>query len=143
MTWSTVFQLIQTCSSVATVVYVVLTWQQIRLVKRQITTTFEDSLTTQYRGIMEDIPISIWLGAQLNTLPREHQDRCRDAIYRYIDLSNEQVFLHEKKRVTDERWAEWKTGIKGNMELPAFKEVWAEVSSRFGNSFKELKSVTG
>jgi hypothetical protein len=63
----------------------------------------------------------------LQTLAQEQQQRCRDAIYRYIDLSNEQAFLHEKKRVTDEAWIEWRTGIKGNMELPAFKEVWLEV----------------
>jgi hypothetical protein len=79
----------------------------------------------------------------LQTLAQEQQQRCRDAIYRYIDLSNEQAFLHEKKRVTDEAWIEWRTGIKGNMELPAFKEVWLEVSQQFSDSFKELRSVRG
>jgi hypothetical protein len=52
-------------------------------------------------------------------------------------------FLHDKKRITDEAWMEWRDGIKGNMELPAFKEVWLEVSRKFRDSFKELKSVTG
>jgi hypothetical protein len=143
MTFTEGLQLIQALASIAAVVLVILTWQQIKLVRKQATTTFEDSLTAQYRKIMEDIPTNIWLGAQLNTLPKEHQDRCRDAIYRYIDLSNEQAFLHDKKRVTDEAWMEWKTGIKGNMELPAFKEVWLEVSRKFRDSFKELKSVRG
>jgi hypothetical protein len=98
------------------------------LVRKQATTSFEDSLTAQYRKIMKDIPADIWLGAHLTTLTKEHKDRCRDAIYRYIDLSNEQAFLHDKKRVSEEAWTEWRTGIKGNMELPAFKEVWTEVS---------------
>jgi hypothetical protein len=143
MTYAEGVQLIQALASIATVVLVVLTWQQIRLVRKQATTTFEDSLTAQYRKIMKDTPISIWLGAQLNTLAKEHQDHCRDAIYRYIDLSSEQAFLHDKKRVSDEAWMEWRTGIKGNMELPAFKEVWSEVSRKFRDNFKELKSVTG
>ena len=134
--------LIQALASIATVVLVLLTWQQIRLVRKQATTTFEEGLTAQYRKIMEDIPTGIWLGAELKTLTREDQGRCRDAIYRYIDLSNEQAFLHNKKRVTDEAWTEWRTGIKGNLELPAFKEVWSEVSQRFRDSFKELRSVT-
>ena len=135
--------LVQALASIATVVLVVLAWQQIRLVRKQATTTFEDTMTAQYRKIMEDIPTDIWLGSELKTLTKEHQDRCRDAIYRYIDLSNEQAFLHNKKRVTDEVWTEWRIGIKGNMELPAFKEVWSEVSQKFRDSFNELRSVTG
>jgi len=122
-------------------VLVVLTWQQIRLVRKQATTTFEDNLTAQYRRIMENIPTDIWLGSQLKTLDKERQLQCRDAIYRYIDLSNEQAFLHTKKRVTDEAWNEWSQGIKGNMELPAFKEVWGEVAQKYPGSFKELRAV--
>ncbi len=125
MTLAEGFQLVQALASVAAVVYVILTWQQIRLFRKQATTTFEDGLTAQYRKIMEDIPIDIWLGSKLTTLAKDRQDQCRDAIYRYIDLSNEQAFLHSKKRVGDETWAEWSVGIKGNMELPAFREVWS------------------
>jgi hypothetical protein len=141
MTLTEWFQLAQALASVATVVLVILTWQQIRLVRKQATTTFEDSLTAQYRRVMENIPTDIWLGSQLKTLDKERQVRCRDAIYRYIDLSNEQAFLHTKNRVTDEAWDEWSQGIKGNMELPAFKEVWSDVAQRYQGGFKELRST--
>src|SRR5712692_2001912 len=143
MTPSEGFQLTQALASIATVILVILTWEQIRLVRKQATTTFEDSLAAQYRRIMESIPTDIWLGSQLKTLDIERQAQCRDAIYRYIDLSNEQAFLHTKKRVTDEAWNEWIEGIKGNMELPAFKEVWAEVVQKCPESFKELRSAIG
>jgi hypothetical protein len=76
---------------------------------------------------MEDIPTYVWLGAELKELGEEQRDRCRDAIYRYIDLSNEQAFLHNKKRVTNDAWIEWRKGIQTNMKLPAFAEVWAQV----------------
>ena len=56
--------MVQALASVATVVLVVLTWQQVRLVRRQATTTFEDNLTAQYRKIMKDIPTDVWLEAQ-------------------------------------------------------------------------------
>ena len=143
MTATEIFQLIQALASIATVVLVILTWQQIRLVRKQATTTFEDSLTAQYRRIMENIPTDIWLGSQLKTLDKESQSRCRDAIYRYLDLSNEQAFLHTKKRVTDEAWNEWRQGMKGNMELPAFKEVWVEVAQKHPDSFKEFRLAIG
>jgi hypothetical protein len=101
---SAFLQLAQAFATVATVIYVFLTWQQLKLLRKQATTTFEDSLTEQYRRIMENIPIEIWLGLELRALDEVRRNRCRDAIYRYIDLSNDQAFLHNKKRVTDEAW---------------------------------------
>jgi len=92
---------------------------------------------------MENIPTDIWLGSPLKTLDKERQSQCRDAIYRYIDLSNEQAFLHTKKRVTDEAWNEWIEGIKSNMELPAFKEVWGEVAQKYRSSSRELRLAMG
>jgi len=81
-------QLVEAVASVATVIGVFFAAWQIGLVKRQSKTTFEDSLSREYRTIMETIPLAIWLGAELKALSQEQQDRCRDAIYRYIDLSN-------------------------------------------------------
>jgi hypothetical protein len=134
-------ELIQTIASVATVVAVVLTWLQLIQVRKQATTTFEDRLTEQYRRIMENIPTDIWLGAELKALDDGQRDRCRDAIYRYIDLSNEEAFLHSKKRVTEDTWIEWRKGIKTNMKLPAFAEVWAEVNEKSPAGFEELRGL--
>ncbi|MFZ1142192.1 MAG: hypothetical protein WAN76_23685 [Candidatus Sulfotelmatobacter sp.] len=138
MTWTEAFQLTQALASIATVVLVILAWQQIRVVGKQATTTFEDRLTEQYRAIMEHIPTEIWLGLELKALDEEQRHRCQNAIYRYIDLSNEQAFLHNKNRVTDEAWSEWSDGIKLNMKLPAFEEIWGQVKEKCPASFKEL-----
>jgi len=123
MTLTAAYQLAEIGSFVATVVFVIVALWQIMLVRKQSTTTFEDNLSKQYRKIMESIPTDVWLGSELKTLGEEKLDRCRDAMYRYIDLSNEQAFLHNKKRVCDETWTEWSDGIKSNMKLPAFQEV--------------------
>ena len=141
MTTGSTVAIVQAMASIATVVLVILTWQQIRLVRKQATTTFEDNLTAQYRKVMEDIPTDIWLGSSLGSLSGERHDQCRDAIYRYIDLANEQAFLYEKKRVSEEAWTEWSNGIRGNMELPAFQEVWSEVLHKYSTSFRELRSI--
>jgi len=114
-----------------------LVWWQIRCVKKQATTSFEDSLTDHYRRIIENIAIEIWLGPDLDTLELEPKKRCREAIYRYIDLCQDQVFLHDNGRITDATWAEWGPGIKGNMSIAAFKEVLNEVQAKLPNSFSE------
>jgi hypothetical protein len=134
-------ELIQTVASVATVVGVVLGLQQLRLIKRQATTTFEDRLTGQYRRIMRRIPTDIWLGSELTALTPELRGPCRDAIYQYIDLSNEEAVLHNQKRITEEAWIEWRKGIETNMKLPAFAGIWAEVNERSPASFEELRAL--
>jgi len=147
-TLSIVFQGAQAFGAVATAVLVLLAWQQIKSVREQVgltreqaRTTFENSLTEQYRGIVKDIPIDIWLKAELKELSSEQQNRCRDAIYRYIELSQEQAFLYDSKRVTDEAWNQWSDGIKRNMDLPAFRDVWALVDKGRPESFKELRAL--
>jgi hypothetical protein len=92
---------------------------------------------------MESIPTDVWLGLAVETLQKERHDRCRDAIYRYIDLSNEQATLHNMRRVTEEVWKEWSEGIRVNMKLPAFREVWAEVEEKCPDNFKELRALLG
>jgi hypothetical protein len=143
MNLTEVLALVDAITTIATVILAFLAWRQILLLREQATTTFEDSLTEHYRKIMESIPTDVWLGLALETLDKEFHDRCRDAIYRYIDLSNEQALLHEKKRVTDEAWKEWSEGIRVNMELPAFREVWAEVGEKCPENFKELRALVG
>jgi hypothetical protein len=115
---------------VATVVLAVVALWQLGQIKTQFTTAFEDRMTEQYRELMKDIPIGVWLGADLKTLDEEQKRGCRDAIYRYIDLSNEQAFLHDQHRVRPETWRIWKEGIQSNMEIQAFKDVWQEVMAQ-------------
>ena len=141
MTLTAAYEISQIAMFFATVVFVAVAWQQLKLLSGQARTAFEDSLTAQYRRIMKSIPTDVWMGLELNALDEEQRERCRDAIYRYIDLCNEQAFLHRKKRITPETWAEWSDGISSNMRLPAFVEVWDEVVRKCPKSFAELKSM--
>jgi hypothetical protein len=128
-------------ATVATAGLVFLGWKQIKLVREQARTTFEDKLTQHYRRIMEDIPTDIWLGSELQSLDKDRQERCRDAIFRYLDLCQEQAFLHDSGRVTDDTWTQWCEGIRANMRLPAFNEVWQEVQEKCPYAFLELRSL--
>lgn len=139
---SELYQLAGIGTFVATVVLAIVALWQIGQIKRQFITAFEDRMTEQYRKLMKDIPTDVWLGAELKTLGEEQMRRCRDAIYRYIDLSNEQAFLHDQRRVRPETWRIWKEGIRSNMDLQAFKEVWKEViAQKPPSSFEFLRNL--
>ena len=138
----------QAITAIATAALFLVAWlqiaslkEQVRLAREQAKASFEDGLAAQYRRIMRDIPIEIWLDSELHVLRGLRQSRCRDAIYRYIDLSQEQAFLHEINRVTNETWIEWSKGIKFNMRLKAFQSVWAEVSEKHPDNFNELREL--
>ena len=60
MTLTGFLHFVQALANTATIVtagLVFLAWKQIKLVKEQSTTSFEDGLTEHYRRIMESIPI--------------------------------------------------------------------------------------
>jgi hypothetical protein len=134
-------QLAEIGTCLATVGLVIVGLWQLEQIRAQSVTTFEDRMTEQYRKLMKDIPTDVWLGADLKTLDKEQMHLCRDAIYRYIDLSNEQAFLHYERRVRPETWRIWKEGIQSNMNLPAFRELWGEVAHKAPAAFQFLRDL--
>jgi hypothetical protein len=134
---SLVLDVIQASAAVATAAGVLIAGWQLRLAKQQAVTAFEDQLSSQYREIARRLPVQALLGepldasAQVSALPD---------FYHYFDLSNEQAFLHRRRRVRDQTWAEWSEGIEQNLERPAFARAWAEVTLRAPNSFNDLRA---
>lgn len=128
--------LIDAGASVATAVAVLLAGWQIRLAKKQSQTQFEDELTRQYREITKDIPTDALLGLEIS---EEKYQKARHAFYRYVDLSNEQIFLRQKRRVSMETWHLWRVGIKYHLTKPAFKRAWEEFQQEAPHNFKELQ----
>ena len=125
----------------ASVGLVVVAWWKLALLIEQSRTTFEDGLTGQYRTLMESIPMDVWLGSELQGLDAEQRFVCREAIFRYLDLSNEQAFLQKQGRVRLDTWEVWKRGIEANMKLPAFDEVWREVMQKAPANFEYLRDM--
>lgn len=128
---------IETVAAAATAVGVLLAWWQLRLAKQQAVTTFEDSVASQYREIAARLPVKALLGENLSE--PEFEAALPD-FYHYFDLSNEQAYLHLKRRIRYETWSEWREGIHQNLARPAFGRAWNEVSSRAPESFNELRS---
>jgi hypothetical protein len=128
--------LINASASVATAIALVLTGWQIRLAKKQSQTQFEDDLTHQYREITKDIPTEALLGREIS---EEEYQQARHAFYRYVDLSNEQVFLRQKGRVSAKTWTLWREGIKYHLTKPAFARAWKEFKRETEGHFKGLQ----
>jgi hypothetical protein len=95
---------------------------QLHVTQKQSVTTFEDSLTAQYRQVASTLPLKALLGESLTD--EEHKFYLQ-YFYRYFDLSNEQAFLYKNGRISESTWEFWKDGILTNLRRLAFAKAWA------------------
>jgi hypothetical protein len=114
---------------------------QLQAAKDQDRTHFEDDLSRQYRQIVGLLPAEAFYSNSDTELGEE----THRAFYRYFDLSNEQLFLaRQNHRVSDAVIEQWKDGITGNMELPAFRLAWREIGARVPSDFfEDLRELSG
>src|SRR4051812_45682401 len=97
-----VIEIAQTVASIATAIGVFVAGWQLWLTTKQSVLQFEDHMSAQYREIARRLPIESLLGEPLN---RERQAAFLAEFYHYFDLSNEQAFLHERRRIRRSTWA--------------------------------------
>lgn len=131
-------EFINAAVGVATLVSVSFAGYQLHLTKEQARTSFEDSLTQQYREIIRKIPVKALLKGDLSD---EEHERVKDDFYRYFDLCNEQYFLYQTHRVSEKTWKLWRDGIKSHLSRRAFKTAWIAIKKEAGNDFSELKTL--
>jgi hypothetical protein len=134
----TVLEWVALASSVATPVGVAVAAWQLWLAQRQAKTSFEDSIVKEYRELAATLPTKALLG---EALTEEEQRAALEEFYRYFDLCNHQIFLHERKRITRKTWSFWREGIESNMRRPAFQRAWADVCARANGDFAELRTL--
>jgi len=104
----------------------------------QARTNFEDELSREYRDLARSIPVKAHLGEVLS--PEEFEQTLQ-ALYQYIDLTNEQIFLRMNGRISKATWINWQDGIKSNLKRPAFAKAWALIKKGAIGSFTELKKL--
>lgn len=128
---------ISAISSAVAALGVLLAFWQLKTSKNIAQLEFEDGLAKEYRDLASNIPTKALLGDNLTD--NEFRESF-DELYRYIDLTNEQISLRQRKRVSIDAWENWISGIKSNMALPAFNRAWTEVKEK-SKSFKELRKL--
>lgn len=111
---------------------------QLRLLKMQSVTSFEDGLVDEYRDIAKDLPLDALLGVDMSP---QDVAQALPAFYRYFDLCNQQAFLHGQGRIRAETWRLWKDGIVSNLRRPAFARAWAEIAAKAIGDFDELRAL--
>ena len=125
-------------ASVATALGLAFAVIQLRVAARQAITNFEDTLAAEYRALAASLPTEALLGGTL--LDEEHK-KVLDEFYHYFDLTNGQIFLRQKGRVSKRTFAFWRDGIKAHLARPAFTRAWADISRRVPDDFKELRRL--
>jgi hypothetical protein len=135
MNWVDIFGAV---SSAVTAIGVFLAWWQIRASRQLNRTQFEDTLANHYRAIVQDVPVKALLGEPLD---QKEQDETLKFFYRYIDLTNEQIFLRQQGRVGPQTWENWRDGIRTLMAMPAFAEAWKIIREKPTTKFDELRRL--
>ena len=98
---------------------------------------FEDALGKEYHELAGKLSKKALLGEVLSNA--EYEDAF-DNLYKYFDLTNEQISLRQRGRISPEVWQSWSAGIKGNLALPAFLRAWSEIKER-SIAFEELRRL--
>lgn len=125
-------------ANVATAIGVcVALFQQVRAKKHSIV-QFEDSLTREFRSIIGRLPVGALLGKDV---PAEVVEEHLRTFYLYFDLTNEQVFLRHRERVSEATWKTWQRGIREMMKLPAFAKAWQELRDQPGVHFLGFRKL--
>ncbi|MEQ5857080.1 hypothetical protein NFI08_15505 [Halomonas sp. EF61] len=101
-------------------------------------TSFEDSLTKEYREITRRIPYKALVDEEVC---EDDQLLAYNEIYNYMDLCNEQIFLRMSGRVSKKTWNNWQEGMSTNFSLKVFDRASKEVFRKLDQNFKELKRV--
>lgn len=128
---------VSAAASTVAAVGVAFAFGQLRVSKNIAQLQFEDGLAKEYRDLAGRIPTKALLGQPLS---EEEYLQAFDEFYRYIDLSNEQVSLRQRNRISAAVWESWCTGIRSNLALGPFQRAWAEIK-RSSSSFQELRRL--
>lgn len=124
--------------SIATALAVFLAAWQLRRGTSQARTNFEDDLSHEYRELARGIPVKAHLGEELT---EEEFAQAFPSLHRYLDLTNEQIFLRMNGRISRTTWLNWREGIESNLRRPAFTQAWSHVKKGTTEGFGELRRL--
>jgi hypothetical protein len=116
-------ELVRTFAAVVAAGSVVIAAVSLQMSKEQARTAFEDALAREYREIAGTLPPAAFYADQRVELDKPGMQ----AMFRYFDLSNEQLRLIDEGRIRDETAEVWKAGIAGLMRFETFATAWRKL----------------
>ena len=118
---------VRTLGSGGTLVAVLVAIYQLYLNRQQSKANFEDDLSREYRDISGAMPSDAFFHDADKRAPMTPAQL--QAMFRYFDLSNEQLRFGRQRRVTRKTRRAWQQGIEQNLALPRFERAWIDVTS--------------
>lgn len=112
--------------------------RRLRMLEKQAVTRIQDSLSIEYRRVVAGLPVSALLGDELAA---SEPDGNLAAMYRYVDLCNQQAYLKSVHRISDDTWRLWEDGIRTNLRRPAFARAWTYIAAHATGDFDELRRI--
>ena len=93
----------------------------------------EAQLGSEYRELCGRIPPIAWKrDTQPSAIPEDPEAaRCA---YRYFDLCNTQALQFVERRISPKTWSAWRQGIRENLELPWFSEMFIRMHADRGQA---------
>lgn len=109
-------------------------------------TALENGLNQEYREIIRDLPANAILDNEVDEWPKKESERTNiSLIYPYIDISNQQIFLRKRGRITKSRWKDWEAGMETHFSTQEIREAWEDIKDETdgpkGRSFDELRRL--
>src|SRR6516165_4876345 len=75
----------------------------------QSKTAFEDTLSSEYRQIVANMPVGALLGEKLDD---ETLQKSLPIFFQYFHLSNSQAYMRARRRISTRTWRLWPIDIK-------------------------------
>jgi hypothetical protein len=129
---------VETIAGIATAIGVALGALQLYFNRRQERAEFEDELAREYRQLCQRLPPEALLGIQC---AEQDVHASLANFLHYFLLTNDQVFLRQRGRITRKTWNDWRAGIASNLARPAFATSWLYIKEHSKNSFEELRAL--
>jgi len=96
--------------------------------KKQLQLNFFADYTKRYQEIILNFPENInEKNFQIDNLDAEIKNKTLRYMRAYFDLCSEEYYLWTKKKISNDIWKEWESGIKFAFSKSAFKQAWEVV----------------
>lgn len=107
-------------------------WFNVRATRRQANTELLLAFTARYERIMESLPanainVRLDLGGEV---PPESPDLSR-CVLRYLNLSSEEHYLHERGYLDSEIWKLWECELQRTLQSPLFRREWRVLRAEY------------
>ncbi len=127
---------ISATAGVATALGVAFAAFQLRASRQQRQSEFELRFSDRYDDVVARVPLEMLLGEQ------EYDPNNRDArraFYDYFELCEQECYYRQQKRIGDQTWNDWVSGIRSNHAKASFRSAWIDLAETAPNQFETFR----